>query len=116
MERPLSDKRPIGPVFQSTGECKLRAKFNFTSATGPVDAKQSYKVNIKDELENVLPISNLTVNTGEFGEVEVSFDIEKKTLHDEEEDKIERAIGRALMDAGADNVRADGYRYTVVSR
>jgi len=116
MDRPLSNSRPIGPFLQSGGQCKIRAKFMFTSKSGPTEAIPSLKESIRSELNQIVPNSNITVNKGEFGEVEISFDVDKKTFNNKDEDKVERALGRALMDGGAENVRADSYTYTAVSR
>ena len=116
MNRPLSDKRPVGPIFESGGECKLRAKFMFSTKAGVIEAKQSFRANVEEELNRVLSFSNLTIMSGEFGEIEIAFDVDSRTFSSEDEDQVERGLGRAIMDAGADNVRAEDYVYTVVSR
>ena len=122
MNRPFSDNRPVEPFFQdggmfgSGGQCKIRAKFSYTSREGSVEVRQSLERRIQNEIEDILPIDNLRTMEGEFGAIDVAFDVEKSVFTDQDEEDVERAIKRSLMDAGVERPTLDQYTYRAVSR
>jgi len=117
MDRPLADTRPFGPfVEQEGGVAKMRVKYFYRTNQGATEATQSLERSIMSEVDEVR-ISNVTVMTGsEDFVMSVAADIDQKTFDGEEEDKLQMAIGRALIDAGVENIQEDGYQYTAVTR
>jgi len=117
MNRPLADTRPFGPfVEQEGGVAKIRVKYFYRTNQGATEATQSLERSIMGEVDEVR-ISNVTVMTGsEDFVMSVAADIDQKTFDGEEEDKLQMAIGRALIDAGVENIQEDGYQYTAVTR
>lgn len=124
MNRPASEIRPFGPfigsednVSQPSGVAKIRAKFLYTTRTGATEVKQSLEQSVEKRVSEVVPVSNVTVNTGsEDFMMEVAMDIDKKPLTDTDESQIQRAVGRALIAGGVQNANADGYEYMPVMR
>ena len=120
----LKDKRPFGPFIdrdtflsQSSGEAKIRAKFMYTTKQGSDEVKQSLERRVEQQVSREVPVSNVTVMTGSGDFVmEVDMDIDKKTLTDDDEHKIQQAVGRALLNSGVEDPTADGYEYTPVIR
>jgi len=119
MDRPFATSRPFGPfVKQKGGIAKIRVKYFYRTKEGATEATQSLERSIMDEVDEV-PISNVDVMTGSGDFImSVAADIEKKTFDSEDEDKLQMAIGIALIEGGAENiqVKKNGYEYIAVIR
>lgn len=124
MNRPASNIRPIGPIVgqdglfgKSDGVAKIRVKYIYASKQGSLEVRQSLEENVRSRVQEIVPVSNVSVLTeGEDYYIQVGMDIDKKTFSDAEEDKVGRAIGRALVDSGVESLRQDGYEYSAVIR
>lgn len=117
MDRPIRDERLLGRVFGSSGKAKLRVKYRYRTKTGPVESIPSLKKSVRMEASEEVPVSNISITVGSEDFVtEVAMDIDQKTFTDDEEDKLQAAVGRALLDADTESLNFESYEYTVVSR
>jgi len=117
MDRPFASSRPFGPfVKQKGGIAKIRVRYFYRTNQGPTETIESLERSVMNQVDEV-PISNVNVMVGsEDFVMSVAADIDKKTFDSEQEDKVQMAIGRALIEGGVENISNDGYEYTAVTR
>jgi hypothetical protein len=117
MDRPLADNRPFGPFLNNSGKAKIRYKIQYTTKQGAIETKQSLEQSITEEVNEDVPVSNVTLMTGS-GDfmMEVGMDIDKKVLTDGDESMIQRAVGRSLNEGGVEDTRVDGIEQVAVKR
>lgn len=118
MERPLADKRPLGPFRQmgGTGRCMLRFKARFDTRELPNESIPSLEQSILQQASEVVSVDNVNVITGEGRYIEAGMDILPRQLSDDDEDQLLKAIGRAIIDGGAVDPDVEMYQWSVVSR
>lgn len=117
MDRPLQDRRPLGPFITSGSTAKIRYKLKYVTEQGATETKQSLERSVKDEVSDDVPVSNVNVMTGSADFImEVGMDIEKKVLSDSDEAMIQRAVGRTLIEGGVEDVTIDEVKRVAVQR
>lgn len=117
MERPFAESRPLGPFLANNSKAKIRYKIKYTTKEGATESKHSLERSIHDEVNEDVPVSNVTVitDTADFL-MEVGMDIDKKVLTEEDESMIQRAVGRSLNEGGVEDTRVDGIEQVAVKR
>jgi len=108
MERPLADKRVLGPFAQRGDSVTIRSTYEATGIEEvPVDELED---NIEDLLVQNFEVSDVSASRG-FGDIVVRVEYTGDSFDDKQEDEMLHMIGQEISRLGASNVSTSSYKY-----